>query len=390
MPVTDREMERLLADLVRIDSVTPWLIRGGAGEGAIATWMRDWLADLPVEVTLEEVEPGRPNLVATLRGSGGGRSLCLNAHSDTVGHANWADRALVPRRDGDRLVGVGVADDKSSCAIGLFVLRDLAAAAARGDRLAGDVTLACTVDEEGASIGTMDLVRRHTWDGAVVLEPDGAGRIITQHQGFGWIDITVHGRAAHGSAPEVGIDAIVRMAEIVRGLADLDERFATSPDPLNGRTVLHTGTIEGGTDYATYPAVCRLGIEIGTQPGETLADRFADLEAIFARVRERYPDLEVEATAAVDRDPFRAEGHEALLSAATIATRAVLGRDPELIGLNAWTDAALMQAAGIPTIEMGAEGGGYHAPDEWASISDCLRLVDILGRTVVEFCGPAR
>lgn len=387
MAMNDREMEGLLSALVRIDSVTPWLIAGGAGEGAIAAWMRDWLADVPVEVALEEVEPGRPNLVATLRGTGGGRSLCLNAHSDTVGYANWADRALSPRREGDRLIGVGVADDKSSCAIALAVLRDLAVAAAGGRRLAGDLTVACTADEEGASIGTMDLVRRHAWDGAIVLEPDRSGRIITEHQGFGWIDIVVRGRAAHGSTPEEGIDAIVRMAEVVRGLAGLDARFAASPDPRNGRTVLHTGTIAGGTDYATYPATCTLGIEIGTQPGETLRDRFADLDAIFADVRARYPDLDVSATAALERDPFRAQRHEGLLAAATTAIRAVLGHDPELVGLNAWTDAALMQAAGIPTIEMGAEGGGYHAPDEWVSISDCLRLVDILTRTVTEFCG---
>jgi acetylornithine deacetylase/succinyl-diaminopimelate desuccinylase-like protein len=388
MSVNEPEMETLLSELVRIDSVTPWLIAGGAGEAAVAAFMRDWLVsvDADIEVVLEEVEDGRPNLLATLKGTGGGRSLCFNAHSDTVGYANWADRAMEPRRDGDRLIGVGVADDKSSCAIGLFLLRELAARAAAGDRLRGDVTVACTIDEEGSSIGTMDMLKRHTWDGAIVLEPDGAGRIIVEHQGFGWIDITVHGKPAHGSAPEEGIDAIVRMAEIVRGLAALDATFAATPDPRNGRTVLHTGTIQGGTDYATYPATCKLGIEIGTQPGETLAARIADIEAIFTDVRTRYPDLVAEVSAAVDRDPFFAVGHESLLEAATIATRAVLGREPELIGLNAWTDAALMQDAGIPTIELGALGGGFHAPDEWVSVSECVQLVDICLQTTIEFC----
>ena len=162
MPVNEREVEELLSDLVRIDSVTPWLIPDGAGEGAIARFMADWLAPLGVEVELEEVEPGRPNLVARLPGTGGGRSLCLNAHSDTVGYANWADRALVPERRGDHLIGVGVADDKSGCAVGLLALRDLARS---GPRLRGDVVLACTIDEEGSSIGTTDLVRRHTYDG---------------------------------------------------------------------------------------------------------------------------------------------------------------------------------------------------------------------------------
>ncbi|MEP6639652.1 MAG: M20/M25/M40 family metallo-hydrolase, partial [Chloroflexota bacterium] len=233
MSVQEHEVEELLSDLVRIDSVTPWLIPGGAGEGDVARFIAEWLAPTGVEVMLEEVEPGRPNVVARLPGSGGGRSLCLNAHADTVGYRNWADRALRPERRGDRLIGIGAADDKSSVAIGLLALREVAAS---GMRLAGDLVVACTVDEEGASIGTADLVRRHRYDAAIILEPEAIGRVIVEHQGFGWVDIVVHGRAAHGSAPDDGIDAIVHMAEVVRGLAELDARFAAGPDPLNGRT----------------------------------------------------------------------------------------------------------------------------------------------------------
>jgi acetylornithine deacetylase len=382
--VTDeRDVETLLRALVEIDSVTPWLIKDGAGEGEIARFMRAWLAGTGAEVTLEDVEPGRPNLIARLSGTGGGRSLCLNAHSDTVGYAGWPDRARAPWRDGDLLYGVGVADDKSSCAIALLALRDLAAS---GRRLRGDVVVACTVDEEGSSIGTIDLVRRHRYDGAIVLEPDAVGQVIVEHQGFGWIDVVVHGRAAHGSAPEKGIDAIVHMAEVVRGLAELDAAFAAAPDALNGRTVLHTGTIVGGTDYATYPSECVLGIEIGTQPGETLRARVADIEAIFARCRERFADFSGEVRVQVDRDPFKAEGHEELLRATDEAHRAVIGSAPKRIGLNAWTDAALMQAAGIPTIELGALGGNFHAPDEWVSISECVRMVDIVRATAEVYC----
>jgi acetylornithine deacetylase len=383
MVVSERELEELLSSLVRIDSVTPWLIEGGAGERQVAEFMRDWLAGLPVEVALEDVADGRPNLVATLRGTGGGRSLCLNAHSDTVGYANWPERALRPERSGDRLLGVGVADDKSSCAIGLLALRELASAPVR---LRGDVVLACTIDEEGSSIGTSDLVARRRFDGAIVLEPEGAGEIVVEHQGFGWIDIVVHGKAAHGSAPEQGIDAIVHAAEVVRGLAELDARFARQPDPMNGRTALHTGTIAGGTDYATYPSRCTIGIEIGTQPGETLANRVADIEAIFADCRDRLPGFRAEVDVRIERNPFRAAGHEALLGAASGAALAVLGRAPHVTGLNAWTDAALMQEAGIPTIEMGAGGGNFHAPDEWVSLPECVAMVEVVRRSAVAFC----
>lgn len=383
MSVQEPEIEELLSDLVRIDSVTPWLIPDGAGEAAVARFIADWLAPTGVEVTLEEVEPGRPNVVARLPGSGAGPSLCLNAHEDTVGYRNWADRALRPERRGDRLIGIGVADDKSSVAIGLLALRELAAS---GVRLAGDVVVACTVDEEGASIGTADLVRRHRYDAAIILEPEAVGRAIVEHQGFGWVDILVHGRAAHGSAPDDGIDAIVHMAEVVRGLAELDARFAAAPDPLNGRTVVHTSTIAGGTDYATYPSQCSLGIEIGTQPGEKLAARIADIEAIFERCRRQIPGFSAEVSTRIERDPFRASGHEALLAAAGRATERVAGRPLEAFGMNAWTDAAFMQAAGIPTILLGALGGNFHAPDEWVSLPECLQMVEIIRLTALEMC----
>jgi acetylornithine deacetylase len=383
MPAHEHEIEELLSTLIRIDSVTPWLIPDGAGESAIARFIADWLTPFGIDVVLEEVEPGRPNVLATLRGTGGGRNLCLNAHADTVGYANWADRALKPERRGDRLIGLGAADDKSSVAIGMVALRDLATS---GERLRGDVVLACTVDEEGASIGTFDLVGRHRYDGAIILEPEAAGRVVVEHQGFGWIDIIVHGRAAHGSTPDRGIDAIVHMAEVVRGLAALDAHFAAHPDRLNGRTVLHTGTIAGGTDYATYPSSCVLGIEIGTQPGETLAARIADIEAIFADCRSRLPDFSAEIIVKVERDPFRAGGHEALLASADRAAVQAIGRPHEQIGVNAWMDSAIMQNAGIPTISIGAQGGNFHSPDEWVSLPECVVLVEIVQRAVRDFC----
>jgi acetylornithine deacetylase/succinyl-diaminopimelate desuccinylase-like protein len=384
MSVQQAEVEELLSALVRIDSVTPWLIPGGAGEGAVARYIADWLSPLGVEISLDEVEPGRPNVVARLAGSGGGPSLCLNAHSDTVGYGNWADRALTPERRGDHLIGIGVADDKSSVVIGMLALREIVRS---GPRPRGDLVFAATMDEEGSSVGTSDLVRRYTFDNAIILEPDGIGRAIVEHQGFGWVDVIVHGRAAHGSAPEKGIDAIVHMAEVVRGLADLYRIFEAAPDPLNGITVFHTGTIRGGTDYATYPSECVLGIEIGTQPGEKLANRVADIERVFEDVRARYPDFRGEVRVSIERDPFKAVGHERLVAAAAGATQAVAGRGLEEVGLNAWADAALMQAAGIPTILLGAEGGNFHAPDEWVSLPECVQMVEIVRRTALELCG---
>jgi acetylornithine deacetylase len=386
MPIDDRNVDTLLSDLVRIESVTPWLIPEGPGEADVVRFIGGWLEGTGAAVTIEEVEPGRPNLLARLRGTGGGPTLCLNAHADTVGFENWRERALEPRRDGDRLVGLGAADDKAGCAIALLVLREIAA----GPPLRGDLLVACVADEEGSSIGTLDLVERHRdeIDATIVLEPDALPRCVVEHQGFGWVDVVVHGKAAHGSTPDEGVDAIVHMAEVVTRLARLDrEVFLPNADPMNGRTVFHTGTIVGGTDYATYPNRCTLGIEIGTQPGERLADRVAEIEAIFAEVKEAYPDFRGEVQVALEREPFRAAGHEPLWEALDVGSRDVLGRPLEPVGLNAWADSGLLQGAGIPTLMLGPLGGNFHAPDEWVSIGETVDVARLVERAVRRFCG---
>jgi acetylornithine deacetylase/succinyl-diaminopimelate desuccinylase-like protein len=385
MPIDRAAVTSLLADLVRIESVTPWLIPSGSGERDIATFIASWFADLPVEVEIEDIEPGRVNLLATLRGSGGGSSVCINAHADTVGFANWPDRALEPRVDGDRMIGLGVADDKSGCAAGMLAMRHLVET---GAPLRGDVVLACVADEEGVSIGTEHWVRNHVADAVIVVEPDALPSLVVEHQGFGWIDVVVHGKPAHGSAPEAGIDAIVHMAEVVRRLDARDrEVFAADPDPANGKTVFHTGTLHAGTDYATYPSRAVLGIEIGTQPGERLADRVREIEEIFAACRERFADFRGEVEVRLEREPFRAHGHEAIADALDAAAEGVIGRAFERRGLNAWTDAALTQAAGIPTVLLGPAGGNFHAPDEWVSIAEVEALARVLAGAAARFSG---
>lgn len=389
MSITTAEAVDLLSQLARIDSVTPWLIEGGAGEREVADFIGGWLRGLGLEVRLEDVENGRLNVLGLLRGTGKGPTICLNGHSDTVGYAGWPDRALVPEVVGDRLIGLGVADDKSGCAAAMFVVRELVRA---GTPLNGNVLVACVIDEEGVSIGTEHLVEHHADEinYAIVLEPGGSDEVIFEHQGFGWIDVVVHGVAAHGSAPELGVDAIVHMAEVVTRLHALDANvWAPNPDKLNGRTVFHTGTIHGGTDYATYPQEVVLGIEIGSQPGETLAHRVTEIEAIFAEITKIDPRFRGEVRVRLDRDPFiSSDGQAPLIAAVLEASERVNGVRSEPTGMNAWTDAALMQSAGIPSVVFGADGGNFHTVDEWVSLPDFVAVVDILVDAIGALLAP--
>jgi len=381
--ITNEATEKLLADLVRIESVTPWLIPDGSGERAAAAFVAAWAADLPVEVEVAEIAPGRVNTLLRLPGAAAGPTLCVNAHIDTVGLANWRDRALEPVVEGDRMIGLGAADDKAGCVAGLLALRELIET---GATLRGDLLVALVADEEGVSIGTEALLSSRSIDAMMIVEPDRLPRAIVQHQGFGWIDVVVHGKPAHGSAPDDGVDAIVHMAEVVQRLHRLDvEVFAANPDPMNGRTVFHTGTISGGTDYATYPGNAVLGIEIGTQPGEHLSDRVADIEAIFEEVHELDGRFSGEVVVQLDREPFLAQGHEALYAAMDAASEEVLGKPLEPAGLNAWADSGLTQAAGVPTVMFGPLGGNFHAPEEWVSIPEVASAARILEGAVRRF-----
>ncbi len=384
MPVTPEQATRLLAMLVEIESVTPWLIPTGSGEAAVARYIADWLADTGAEIELVEVEPGRPNVLARLRGTGGGPTLCLNAHSDTVGFAGWPDQALVPRIDGDLMYGLGAADDKSGVESAMLTLRELARS---GTDLRGDLLVACVADEEGVSIGSEHLAANSDGiDACIVLEPQPNSELVVEHQGFGWIDVICHGVAAHGCVPDQGVDAIVHLAEVITRMHAHDRRtFEPEPHPMSGRTVFHTGTLTGGTDYATYPDYAKVGIEIGTQPGEHLSDRVAEIERMFADVARTERGFKGEVIVRLDREPFVASGHEALQEVVVKAMTEVLGHPPTITGMNGWTDAALMQAAGIPTLLMGSLGGNYHTAGEWTSISGLVKLCDTLVRVATGY-----
>jgi acetylornithine deacetylase len=173
------ETTELLRQLVAIDSVNPDLVPGGAGEGNIAHFVAAWLERAGLEVAVEEVAPGRPNVIGLARGSGGGRSLMLNAHMDTVGVAGM-QRPHDPYIEQNRLYGRGAFDMKGGLAAIMA-----AGATARQRRLRGDLIVAAVVDEEYASTGTGAPVNRRRAAAAIVTEPTDPDTCIA-HKGFAW------------------------------------------------------------------------------------------------------------------------------------------------------------------------------------------------------------
>ncbi|HSK16267.1 MAG TPA: M20/M25/M40 family metallo-hydrolase [Gaiellaceae bacterium] len=358
----------LASELVRIDSVNPGLVEGGAGEGEIARFVAAWLADAGLEVEVEEVAPGRPNVVGIARGSGGGASLLLNAHTDTVGVAGM-ERPFEPAIVEGRLHGRGAYDMKAALAAIMLAGADAARAGLRGD-----VVVAAVCDEELGSIGTARVAEGHRADAAIVAEPTGL-RLAVAHRGFVAFEIETAGRAAHGSMPELGIDAIVRMGHVLVRMEALDRTLRAEPaHPLLGSGSVHASLVEGGQELSSYPERCLLTGERRTIPGETVADVEEELRALLG-------ELDGETRTLLAREPFEASAESPIAE----LVRRHAG-DPEVVGAPFWTDAALLGAAGIPTVLFGPSGEGAHAVEEWVDVASAERCAEVYGAVAHDLC----
>jgi acetylornithine deacetylase len=370
----------LLEQLVAIDSINPDLVPGGAGEGEIADFVAGWLEDAGLEVTLDEPAPGRRSVVGIVRGSGGGRSLMLNAHFDTVGVAGM-EHPHEPRIEGNRLYGRGAYDMKG----GLAAIM-VAAARAKALSLRGDVVLAAVADEEWASTGTQSIVRRWHADAAIVTEPT-ALRLCVAHKGFVWLEIVTQGHAAHGSRPDLGIDAIVKMGQVLVGLEQLDLSLRSAPShPLLGSGSLHASLIDGGQELSSYPASCRLQVERRTVPGETPSIVQTEIEKVLAEIRIGDPTFLATVTSTLVREPFEVPADAPILQALSRESEALLGTAPEVYGETMWMDSALLAQAGIPSVVFGPGGAGAHAVVEWVDLPQVQQCSDVLLATIQSFC----
>jgi acetylornithine deacetylase len=371
----------LLREIVRVDSRNPSLVPGAPGEGAVAHKLAMVLAEWGLDVKLVDAAPGRPNVVATLRGRGGGRSLMFNGHIDVVDVEGMAHAPFDAFERGSRVFGRGASDMKGGVAA-------MCAAAARlTGALRGDLIVAAVVDEEWQSVGTSALLASGVRaDAAIVTEPTRLG-IMPAHKGFVWLEVSVTGRAAHGSRWDIGVDAI-RHAGLV--LAELDRvdsmDLPRRTHQLLGRASLHASTIEGGIGLSTYPDRCVLRIERRTIPGETTADVLKESREACERIRERRSDFEASVTVMFSQPPSDVPPDAPIVTSLSdvLETR---GMSTTLSGMSAWTDAALLNQAGVPAICFGpGDMGLAHAAEEYIERADVERATEVLADLARAWC----
>jgi acetylornithine deacetylase len=380
LPARD-DVVALLSSLVAIDSVNPSLVPGAAGEGQIASFIASWLEAAGIPTSLQEVAPGRSNVLARVAGRGGGRSLLLNAHVDTVGTTGM-QTPFAPAVDGDRLYGRGAYDMKA----GLAAIMLAAKLVREAGGAAGDLVLTCVADEEYASLGTQAALENVRADAAIVTEPTGQ-RLCTAHKGFAWLQVVTHGRAAHGSKPELGIDAIAHMGRVLRAIEALQAELSGRPaHPLLGTPSIHASLIDGGQELSSYPDRCRLQIERRTVPGERPEHVEREVRAHLDALHEADASFSADLELFFWRDPFEVDPAESIVRTLGGVCADLTGDLPGIYGDTPWMDAAFLQAAGIPTVVFGPGGAGAHATVEYASISETARCAQILAATTLAFC----
>lgn len=381
--VSDDDPVALTQALVRINSSNPALgSTPGPGETEIAKFICSWLEHRDIDAHWVEPVKGRPSVVGVVKGSGGGKRLLLNGHTDTVTLLGYDGNALDPKIENGKLHGRGSADMKSGLAAQMVT-----AANVKRLQLAGDVVLTAVADEELESLGTVNVLEAG-WraDAAIVSECTDMA-IIRAHKGFVWLDIDVHGVAAHGSRPDLGYDAIAKSGYVLVALdryaAELRRREA---DPAVGPPSAHASLIRGGEEECSYPARCTITLERRTVAGESPATVERELRHMLDEIAAATPGFRYDLRVTFSRPPFHMAEDAALTRLVRKHAERVTHGETRVTGAAYWTDSALLLEAGIPAILFGPRGEGFHAKDEFVYTDSIVQTTQILTQVAKEFC----
>jgi len=370
--------------LIQIDSRNPTLAPDSPGEGDCARTLAAVLDDWGFAVQLVDAAPGRPNVVARI-GPDDAPALMLNGHLDVVGVEGMVHQPFSADLRGGRIYGRGSADMKGGLAA-------ICAAAATGTSRKSErqVLIAAVVDEEYESLGMRALLAAGVRaEQAIITEPTRLA-ICPAHRGFAWFDVELRGRAAHGSRYDVGIDAITHAGLLLAELDRLEHTREAGPThPLLGRGSLHASKIEGGVGMSTYPERCSLAIERRTIPGESAEKATREITDACARVKSGRPEFDARVTLSTAQLPSDVPVDAPVVRRLAGAVERE-GIPVSIEGLSAWTDAALLNEAGIPTVCFGpGDIALAHAAEEFVAVDDIERATRVLARVVREWCGEA-
>ncbi|MBN1969189.1 MAG: ArgE/DapE family deacylase, partial [Candidatus Delongbacteria bacterium] len=374
---------QLLKELIKIDSVNPSLVQGAKGEKEIAEYIAGWLKSLGLKTRIDEVIKGRYNTVGILEGTGEGKSLMLNGHTDTVGYDYMTIDPLKPTIKNGKLYGRGSVDMKGGLAASLSAVKAIVDS---GIKLEGNLVVAAVCDEEYASIGTEHLMQNTKVDTAIVGEPSDL-QILRCHKGFAWVKIETKGLAAHGSLWQSGVDAITKMGKVLNGIEELDKNLKKTYHELTGPASIHSSLIEGGLGLSTYPDKCVLQVERRLIPSETIKDVEQEFQTMLEKIKQLDPKFNAEYEITFHRNPMDVPAESEICKTIIKASEKALGFKPAFIGGSAWLDTQIIWEKGIPAVVYGPSGEGAHAAVEWVDLQTVIDAAKVQELTIREFCG---
>jgi acetylornithine deacetylase len=385
--IDEKELLKVVQDLIRIESVNPELAGMGSGEYLIAGHIGKYLTAMGLEVYYQEIKTDRVNVIGVLKGSGGGPSLMLNGHTDTVGITGMDIEPLNPiYRDG-KVFGRGSFDMKAGLGAMMIAVKTLIDA---GLQPKGDVILAFVADEEYRSVGTEVLIKDFTSDAAIICEPTNL-KICIAHKGFAWIRVEIFGKAAHGSRPDKGIDAIVKAGKFLNGIEALGkDALIQKKHPLLGSPSVHASLIKGGTELSTYPDYCLIELERRIIPGENVQTVEDEIRTLIDALSLKDEQFKAKFEVSFFRPPLEVPKDHEIVRALTRAYSSAREQAPEFIGVGGWMDSAILAESGIPSVIIGPGGEGFHAAVEYVDFESVITLTKILVQTIIEFCETVR
>lgn len=377
---------QLLQEILSIDST--WGNETPLAE-FIAQQMREWGVD---EVELVESMPGRYSVGGRIRGTGGGKSLLLNGHLDTYeASPDWTKDPFRGTVEDGRIYGAGIADMKAATTAALAVMRRIATSSHRPK---GDVVFQGVSCHFEGGVGTRSLLEAgFTADAGICGEPTD-NTIGTVHRGAAYLKVTTHGKQAHTSAKELGLNAIETMEPVLAGMRKFESEMPYHPHPeLPGGPKLNIGTVRGGTKHNQVPDRCEMTCDIRLLPSQDPYDVRDQAESMIQKLAETDPRIDAtvefsEHWLSGPRLPYEIDKDSPIARAVAAAMHSI-GTEPVFQGIPFWTDMVPLHQAGIPSVNIGPGTPPYSWADEWVELAKYEEIIEIYAAVVSGWCNQS-
>lgn len=410
--VDPEELINLTADLVQINSV--WNPAAGTSEQPAADYVFQWAREQGFEAVMEEVAPGRPNVIVTWPAGAGNRKLMFEGHTDVVTPGDesvWQYDPFAAEIVGRRMYGRGTNDTKGNLAAMLIAM---AALKRSGIKLSGTILGGVLCDEEDQMLGVRNFIERghaDTITGAIICEPQD-GLICTTQKGALRAQFTIAGRMSHGAMPLSGLNTAPAVAKLISALHELEYKAAKHPGrdehlgwPSFTPTVIQAPAA-GAPQLNVMPGEARISVDIRTIPGQSHPDIISDLEAMTVEIEqlvrqdyidydkllglERNHDLRIGLKILTDRPCTLTDRNDPVVLAADWATRQLIDEDPTYAGVPGATDGTFLWALkNIPIVTMGAGDRQVpHQADEWVDLDQLVETAKIYALTALHYLWP--